>query len=155
MEKIQKNLYLADKTIKLAGHMLYVTYPLVKDNKLFIGILENIDKSLKLTLDSILYYERMYKRINPYPDDFNSKIEIFKKLSKRYDVEIYKLILEIDDLIRYRKSAPVEFSRKEDFVLCNENYKTKILKLNDLKEHLSKAKFFILKTSNTLLTEKK
>jgi len=157
VEKLKKDILYANKSIKIVGHMLFVTYPLVKDNKMFISILQNINKSLILAMDSILYYERMYKRINPYPDDFDTKLEILRKINGRrygFDKDVCKLILEINDLIKYRKHAPVEFSRKDGFVLCDKNYKTIIIKENDMKNYFSKAKVFILQVYNIILTEK-
>jgi hypothetical protein len=158
VEKLKKDIYDANKTIKIVGHMLFVTYPLVKDNKMFIGMLESINKSLILAMNSILYYERMYKRINPYPDDFDTKIEILRKIKGRryeFDKDVCNLILEISDLVKYRKHAPIEFSRKDAFILCDKYYKTVIIKENDMKNYFSKAKVFILQVNNIILEEKK
>jgi hypothetical protein len=153
MESIKRNLTQANHYIKSAGHILYVTYPLVQDNKLFIGIIENIDKALKLSLDSLLYYERLYKRINPYHDSFNAKIDLFRRvISRRYDIngDTPSFIVDISEIVKNRKSAPVEFPRKEGFVICDANYKTRILKLEELKDYFSKAKVFILKVNNII-----
>ena len=85
MEKFRSIVLEANKRLKLADHMLYVTYPLVKDHKLLIHILENIDKSLKCSIDAYLRYDRIYKRIKANPETFLEKINIFSKISsKRY-----------------------------------------------------------------------
>lgn len=147
MENLQKSFQSSVDSLKAASHMLHVTYPLVKDPRLFVGIMENLDKSLREALNSLLYYERMYKRINPYPDDFNSKLEVFKKIvSIRYDFDksLPDFIFDISQIVINRKKAPVEFSRKEDFVICDSSYRTKILKPEEIKEYISKAKVFIL-----------
>ena len=151
MEKLKNSLDETNKCIKAAGHMLYVTYPLIKDNRLFIGIIENLNKSLKLCMDSILYYERLYKKISPYPNDFHSKLDILNKLVRvryKFDRDISNFILNIDNLVKTRKAAPVEFVRKEGFVICNHEYKTKVLTLEELKNYYLKAKTFILQVNN-------
>ena len=142
MEDLQKSFQDAVSSLKAASHMLHVTFPLIKDPKMFIGIIENLNKSLKKGMDSLLYYERMYKKINPYPDNFNSKLEVFRKIvGIRYDFDktLPKFILDIDQIVKRRKAAPIEFSRKGGFVICDDNYRTKVLELDELKVYVSKA----------------
>jgi hypothetical protein len=141
------------KHLKLASHMLGVTYPLVKDPRMFIGILENLNKSLKECLDSFLLYERMYKRISPYPDNFNSKLDVFRNVIRsryEFDSTLPRFIFEIEQLVKNRKQAPIEFSRKDGFVICDSEYKTRILKIEELKSYISKAKVFILKVHSII-----
>jgi hypothetical protein len=153
MENLQKSFQDAIDSLKAASHMLHVTFPLVKDPRMFIGIMGNLDKSLKSGLDSLLYYERMYKRINPYPDNFNSKLEVFRKIvgiRYNFDKSLPTFIFNMDQIVKNRKAAPIEFSRKEEFVICDSNYKTRILKPDDLKDYVSKAKVFILQVHNII-----
>lgn len=148
MEDINIKFSESVRSLKLASHMLHVTFPLVNDPRMFIGILENLDKSLKASLDSFLLYERRYKRINPYPDHFSSKLEIFRRvINIRYDfdVSLPRFILDMDTLVKNRKKAPVEFTRNGELVICDSNYKTRVLKVEELKEYVSKAKVFILR----------
>ena len=56
----------ANQSFKVADHIAYVTYPLVKDNKLIITVTENLAESLTKAIESLLFYERMYKRISIY-----------------------------------------------------------------------------------------
>jgi len=151
MEKLKVLLDEANKSIKSASHMLYVTYPLVKDTKLFMGILENINKALQLSMNALLYYERMYKRINPFHDNFNVKLDVFRRVvSRRYNIsnDVPNLIMEINEIIRNRKAAPIEIAKKTEFVICDKEYRTRALKHEELKNYFLKAKVFILQTSN-------
>ncbi len=153
MEELQFKFKDAVDSLKRASHMLHVTYPLVKDPRLFIGIMINLDKSLKSGLDSLLYYERMYKKISPYPDDFILKLEVFRKIiGTRYnfDKDLPKFIFKIDQIMKNRKKAPVEFAKNGNFVICDSDYRTKILKPEEIKEYLSKAKVFILQLHNII-----
>ena len=94
--------------------------------------------------------------ITTNPND--TKIEILRKIKGRryeFDKDVCNLILEISDLVKYRKHAPIEFSRKDAFILCDKYYKTVIIKENDMKNYFSKAKVFILQVNNIILEEKK
>ena len=136
MERVRQTFTEGVSSLKRASHMLHVTFPFVKDTKLFLGILENVDRSLKSCLDSFLLYERLYKKIGPYPDNFNVKLDLFRKIVKlRYgfDESLPRFIFDIDQLIKNRKKAPIEFSRKDGFVICDSEYRTRILKEEELK----------------------
>lgn len=153
MEDVRDKFQRSVNSLKLASHMIGVTYPLVKDTRMFIGILENLDKSLKSCLDSFLLYERLYKKIGPYPDNFNAKLDVLRKVIRsRYDFDetLPRFIFDIDQLVKNRKKAPVEFSRKDSFVICDGDYKTRILKIDELKSYISKAKVFILKVHSII-----
>lgn len=148
-----KNLILeANKHLRLADHMTYVTYPMIKDTKLLLSIIDNLDKALKKALDAYLYYERLYKRISFFPEDFNTKIDIFQRSSAiRYNLRQYPpLIKEINFIIKKHKESPVEFIKGDKLVICNGDYRMKVLQVNDVKNYLSKAKPFISQLSNIL-----
>ena len=148
-----KNLVLeANKHLRLADHMTYVTYPMLKDTKILISILDNLKKALNKALDAYLYYERLYKRISFFPEDFNTKIDIFQRSAAiRYDLRQYpELIKEINFIIKKHKEAPVEFAKGDKLIICNGDYQMKVLQITDVKNYLLKAKPFIFKLSNIL-----
>ena len=63
MEKIIKNLEEAQKIIHVADHLIYTTYPLVKDKRLLLKIILEIKKALVKCINAVLQYEYIYKRI--------------------------------------------------------------------------------------------
>ena len=65
MEQFQESRDNAKKKIQIADHMLGVTYPLVKDTKLLVVIMENIFLAYTNAMAAILYHERLFKRIPP------------------------------------------------------------------------------------------
>jgi len=148
-----KNLVLeANRKLRLADHMAYVTYPMLKETKLLLTILDNIDKSLKAALNAYLHYERLYKRISHNPGDLKEKLEIFERsAARRYDLPNYsRLILEIHLILKKHKEASVAFVKKDKLVICNGDYRMKVLEVEDVKNYLSKAKPFISRLSNIL-----
>ncbi|MDP6548172.1 MAG: hypothetical protein QF917_04415 [Candidatus Woesearchaeota archaeon] len=155
MEKFQELREQAKKKLQLADHILTMTYPLVKDSRLLIAAVENLFLAFTNGMNSVLYYERTFKRIPPFPDNFTSKFELFKdKCAKRYEIdsEYLKIIRDIKEIIIAHKKSPVEFSRKENFVICNGDYRMRSISSNELKAYVEKAKLFI-KTVSTIVSK--
>lgn len=145
MEKFQELRESAKKKIGVADHMLTQTYPLIQDPKLLLAVLENVFLSFTNSMSSILYYERLFKRIPPFQDNFESKFNSFRaRIVEKHNVnaKYVNTIKEVKDLIVQHKKSPVEFVRKDKFVICNENYKIKTISINDIKSYIQEAKEF-------------
>ena len=155
MQKFNNLVLEANKKLKLADHMTYVTYPLLKETKLLLSIVESINKSLNTALDAYLYYDHLYKRISYIPENLKEKLDIFERSSaRRYTLKNYsKLTLESNEILKKHKEAPVAFAKKEKLVICSKNYSLKTLEIEDAKNYLSKAKPFILRLHNILKQE--
>ena len=143
----------ANLLFQRADHMLYITYPLIKDNKLIVSILDNLSNSLIKAMEAVLYYERMNKRVEMFPDSFEVKFDIFKeKCAERYNIEREHLLL-IKDLKKIsdeRKKSKMEFIKKEKYVICSNNYSTRILTIDKVKEYLNTSKVFLRKVNAIL-----
>ena len=155
MEDNIKNLIReANKTLQTADHLAYVTYPIVNELKLLVTITENIYVSMSLGMEALMRYDLYYKRISHIPTDFNLRLEVFKKVSSRYNIErIYvSTIKDIKDLLEHQKKSPVEFTRKDKLIMLSSNYKIqKIISIEKVKEYLNQAKPFISKVNRVLL----
>ena len=138
----------AVKSIKRADHLTYMTLPIVKDNKLVLSIMENIHISMVQGMNTVLEYERMYKRIPPLPQNFASRFAIFRdKLINKYGItrEEAELLRSLGETISAHKSSPVEFSRPDKFVICNENYRMKTISVQEIKQYIIITKGFLRK----------
>ena len=132
--------------IKVADHMLFMTYPLVKDPKLLLAIIENIFASLDYGISALLQHERLFKRIPPYHDTFTSRFEIFRnKMIPRYGLSTsyVRLIKEVKTILSEHKKSPVEFARKDKFVICSPNYSLKTIDINLVKKYIFETKVFV------------
>ena len=145
MEQFQILRDKAMQKIKVADHMLFMTYPLVKDPKLLLSIIENIFASLDFSMSALLHYEKLFKQIPPFHDTFPSRFEIFKdkmipkhRLSPNY----LKLIREVQGIILEHKKSPVEFARKDKFVICSPSYSLKTVDTNLVKKYIFETKVF-------------
>lgn len=136
----------AKKKIQTADHMLTITYPLVKDPKLLIAVLENISEAIDLGITSVLEHERAFKRIPPYSNNFQGKLNMFKqKLAKRFNVDHKNLRLaqEVQEVLKYHKKSPVEFIRKGRFMISDENYNIKSIDYAKIKQFVGLSRNFV------------
>jgi len=155
MEKFQELRDLANKKLQLADHIITMTFPTVKDPHLLLSSIENLFLALSYGMTSILYYEQLFKRVPLFPDNFTSKFELFKdKCAKKYgiDAEQINMMKDLKDVIVAHKKSPMEFSRKEHFVICNENYRIRTISANEVKNYVQKAKLFI-KNASTIVSK--
>lgn len=146
MEKVKILMDKANRSFHSADHLLTQTYPLVKDPKLFVGILVNMSNSLISAMESILRFDMIYKKIPTFGDTFVQKFNTFKlKSAKLHKIshENVSLISELRTMVKEHQKSPVEFIRKEVFVICSENYRMNTLSVTDLKKYLNKTKLFI------------
>lgn len=146
MEEFQLARDKALKKVRVADHMLIMTYPLVKDPKLLLAVLENLFSALTNSVSSLLYYERTFKRIPIFNEDFDSKFALFKdKLVLKHNInkEYLVLIETIREMLVEHKKSPVEFSRGDRFVICSSNYRMKTISVNDIKKYVAKTKLFV------------
>jgi len=150
MEKFQELRELSNKKILLADHILTQTYPLLKDPKLLLSAVENIFLAYTNSIGSLLYYDRLFKRIPSFNDTFDSKIRVFRNhCVEKYDIkqEDINIIKEIKDIIVQHRKSPIEFSKEDRFVICSDDYKMKTIEVSDLKKMIKNAKDFIRKVN--------
>ena len=144
----------ARNLFKRADHMAYVTYPLVKETKLLLNILSNLNVALLRTMDSFLMYERYYKRTMRIPGTVREKLELLQHLGRNYGLtnEQVKLVKEVNSIIQAHKDSPIELTRKDKFVIFSNSYSEyKSVDINVVKSHLLKAKVFIARVHSILI----
>ena len=152
MEKFIENLTTAEKTIRAADHMIYVTFPLIKDKRLLFKILHETKNAIALCINSILQYEYLYKRIKLYKDSrLNFKIFV-EKCVPRYGItkEEMNLILELFDFIEKHKESPFEFVKDEKIVILSSSLRPRTITIEKTKEFIIVAKSILKKTRETL-----
>lgn len=106
--------------LNLAEHLLEVTYPLVKDPKMLLSILSNLEATHKNLFETVL------------PSNFNeTNISFISKLDKFEDLlqpqivlndGLLKTIKTVHDLVEEHENSAVVFSRKDAFIVCKDDY---------------------------------
>lgn len=142
MERFQVCREDAAKHLRIADHMLTITYPMVKDPKLLLTILDNLYRSVMSSVESLLQYERLFKRINVFGDSDEERLSIFKHVAQKYrlDQKYIRTIFELKELIRAHRNSPMEFARKDKFVIYTKDHDLKTISQGTIKSYITTAR---------------
>ena len=146
MESFQILKAQSEEKFRIAEHLISTTYPLVREPKLLISVIENIFQSLDLAITSVLEHEKIFQNIPSYNSTFEGKLEIFKrKIKSKYSIneETIKFITEMHNILNEHKKSSVEFTKKEKFVISDNDYNIKTLTADEVKKLMIKAKHII------------
>lgn len=152
MEKFLEYLKTAEEKTQTVDHMIYVTFPLIKDKKLLLKILSEMNIIVLTTINSILQYEYLYKRID-LTRDAKTNLKIFaQQCAPLYQIteQEIKLILELINLAEKHKKSPFEFIKEEKVVILSEHLKPSTITLDKAKEFLLNIKIILKKTKETM-----
>ena len=151
MDRVNEARDKAIRNLKIADHMLTQTYPSVKDPRILLSVLENLFLAMTNAMAAILHYENLNKRIPAFDDNFSSKFDILRlKVAPRYKMnkEYLNLITEIKGMLVSHKKSPVEFSRKDVFVICSDTYNMKVISSKEMMNYVNSAKGFVQEMQN-------
>ena len=154
-EKYIENLDKAAKNLHTADHMLYMTYPIVREKRLLLKILNEIYLVVLGIVNAILQYEYLYKRITLYKDA-KENFSVFKnKCAPRYNIapEQVAKILEIFNLAEKHKKSPFEFVRNNKIVIMTNALKTDTITIEKMKDYIFTSKD-ILRKADTIIRSK-
>ncbi len=148
MEKIVESLVEAEKILQTADHLVYVTFPLIKDKRLLLKILQETKRAVAICINSVLQYEYLFKRINLYKDPKINFRVFIEKCAPAYSItkEESNLILELFDFAEKHRESPFEFIKDGKVVILSNGLKPIILTLEKTKEFLLVAKNILKKT---------
>jgi len=147
-EKYIESLETAQKALQTADHMTYITFPLVKEKRLMLKILSELNLAILGTINAILQYEYYYKRIQIY-NDSRENFNTFRKIAERYEItpEQLKKIIEIISLAEKHKRSPFEFVKNDKIVILSDRMQTDTVSIDKIKSFLIEVKD-ILKKAN-------
>ena len=152
MDKFFESISLAEKSLKTVDHMAYVTFPLIKDKRLLLKIVQEIKKIISICINSILQYEYLYKRISLYKDSKENFRTFTEKSAPRYNItrEEIRLIRELFDFIEKHKESPLEFIKDDKVIILSNEMQHTTLSLEKTKEFLITAKNILRKTKEKI-----
>ena len=147
MEKYHESLQNAIKNMRVADHMLYVTFPVIKDKRLLLKAVDQIYDSLIYAINSILQYEYVWKRIQLTKDSKTNYETFITRCSKHYNITPDEVndINTFISIVENHKKSPMEFMRKERVVIMTDSLKTSIIDSEKLKKYLNLSKKLIEK----------
>ena len=86
MERYEECRDSALKQINLADHVLTMTYPMVQDPKLLKVVVKNIYQAMESTIAMMLNYERYYKRVPPFTENYEVMLEMSRPIFTNYKI---------------------------------------------------------------------
>jgi len=143
----KENLQKAIKNIRIADHMIYVTYPVIKDKRLLLKGLEQVHEALTQVINAILQYDYLFKRIQLSKDPRANFDSFISKCAARYNINSEEInsVIELFTLAESHKKSPLEFMRRERIVIMSDNLKTVSLDSDRLKKYLNLSKSLVNK----------
>ena len=141
------------RILRNADHMIYITYPVLKENRLLAKVLEEVHSSVKKTVDIIMQHEYECKRIKLYSDPKLNMTIFEQKCAARYYITQEEMIgiKQIMQLFDSHKSSPMEFSRQNKFVIMSDDLRTDSITVQKLKLMLGVAKNLARKAENSII----
>ncbi len=126
----------AFQQLKAAEHLLQVTFPLVKDPKLLIGILYNLSAALDYAMQAILQQEPAV------PQSLNGKLHF---LQTKYGIgkNSIELIRRVNEISSAHKDSSVVFTRGSKQVICTDEYAMEVLSAQELASFIEQARDFL------------
>ncbi len=153
MEKFLESLNEAERSFRNADHLVYSTYPLVKDKRILLKAIEELKNTLSNCIKAILHYDYLYKRIQLSKDPKSNFKTFIEKSSKRYNIssEEIEIILEVFDFANQHSKSPLEFVKGEKVVILSKNMEPLTLTLEKIKEMLLNSKSILKKTREKVI----
>lgn len=123
--EVLQEISLIDRALKSADNLVYVTFPVVRDEKIFSKAIEEIDFGIRKLISLILKFEYVFRKLSlGKSSEHNLKI-FFDKCSQKYGLDRVECAT-IKEIISYElahKSASMELSMKGKRVFLDENMK--------------------------------
>ncbi len=154
VEKFVEYLSKASQLLHRADHMLYMTYPLVKDKRLLLKIIEDLGEAMVSMINSVLQYDYLYKRIELYKNA-RENFETFRQnCAPRYGItsEEVNKITELLKIMQRHRESPMEFMKKDHLVIMSNNSaRTEVITVDKIKEFLLVAKDVLGKVERKIM----
>jgi hypothetical protein len=143
----------AERTIQSVDHMIYITFPLVKDKRLLFKILTDIKSAVVNCINAILQYEYINERVTLYKSAKENFETFVNRCAIRYKISKEEItsILELFDIIEKYKDSPIEFLKNESIIIVSDNMKTRVITMEKIKFLLILTKNLIKKTKEMFI----
>lgn len=135
----------AEQQYAMAKHLLTVTYPIIHDPKLLLGVVGNLSQALESGMEALLQYEQELKLLQ-IPATFQAKVNLFRSKSiprNKLPLAAATLLLELHEIMKLHQKSPLEFPRQQRLIICNDRYNLKTVSAKELAAQLLIVKDFL------------
>ena len=148
LEKYQASLLQAKRHLQTADHLAYITFPIIKEKRLLLKVLEEANYALLNTINAILQYEYLRKQTRIFSST-QENLNLFKKLAPNYNISNLELnkLLEIIEISEKHKKSSFEFTKDDKIVITSEGMHTDSITYERIKLYLMEIKEFMRKVN--------
>jgi len=139
-----------------AEHLLFVTFNLNKDSNFVFTVTTQLIKSVRLSLESLLTYERKQKNVEPFPKQFNVMADIFKKKvaqRREFDQVMIGFLRKMVELELSLKSSSIHYRRDDNYIVADQDYSTTAYDMSTIKTYFSQAQDFVNKVGEIIVED--
>ncbi|MBI2040511.1 MAG: hypothetical protein HYT16_00225 [DPANN group archaeon] len=136
----------ARKEIELADHLLYVTYPMIKETKFLLAISEHVIKAANQALHALLEFEHTYKRVEMFSTNFAVMISVYRNKIEpfyNFDQKFYRLLNKMQEIQRMGIESAIRFRHGERYVLAGHDYRLTTIDYESVKRYSNLTKGFV------------
>ncbi|MGV8151305.1 MAG: hypothetical protein ACP5NV_06280 [Candidatus Woesearchaeota archaeon] len=134
----------AENKLKIADHLLSTTFAVIKDPKLLISVIDSLYQAMDYAIDSVVEFEKNFKSLEYH--GWDSKMDIFRrKIVTKYglDPKIVDFTIDLKSTLEGHRKSGMEFTKKEKFVISDNDYNLKTLTYEDVKKKYVQAKLYV------------
>lgn len=153
MQKFIENLEEAEKINYAIDHILNVTFQVVNDKKMLINVVVELKKSLTKTINAILQYDYINKKVTLSTNPKENFAVFIKRSAPHYKISEDEIlgIKEIFQLVQTHNEATMEFTRSDKVVILAPNMEQKTISIDQAKRYLRLAKQIHSKAKNCMV----
>jgi hypothetical protein len=127
----------ARKEVRISDHIISVTMPMLKDKKLLLSATNHIEKSI---YHIMCYFVKKSKK--PIPSNQGLLKSMFFE-SYTGPQEMIDIVKDVDKIVSMKQQEQISFIKGSDIVILTSNYKTNVIKEEEIKEILGALKSFL------------
>ena len=144
--RVEAMLKTAQEKLSSAAHLITVTYPLIKDKKMFSRALVLLAESIESGINASLLHAHYTEGLQ-ITKKSDLDYQIWKQNRKKYDIssEELKAIDEIKFIGKRLKNSAMEFTRQDSLVILEESLEHSQINERRLREFLSIVRGVLLK----------
>lgn len=135
----------AHKAVLQAEHLFTVLYPFTHNAKLLLAILASLHKANDRALAYMIEQNKIEK--GTWEERLGWLLQ--HGTQKGVPQDVIDTIADLDKIMQLQKDCPIEFVRKDKFVLCTDTYDVRTISNREITHYLAKTKIFIEKIIST------
>ncbi|MFA5406625.1 MAG: hypothetical protein WC307_04690 [Candidatus Nanoarchaeia archaeon] len=130
--------------LRLADHMLYVTFPLLDDKRVFLNAVNHLGNAIKIVIRDFMRLETDYKRLSFMPSEDLLINEFVSKYATRLGLSTFiEMIKSVTSFNNVRSRSSIKLKKNEKFIVISPEYSMVVLSIGEAKSFVRQAKDFI------------